>query len=61
MSASLLGKLQLEGSSALAAPLLIELMRTDFSIPAEFTSQEARLVLGVLYPPRPPGRRCRAR
>ena len=49
MSASLLGKLQLEGSSALAAPLLIELMRTDFSIPAEFTSQEARLVLGVLY------------
>ena len=49
MSATLLNSLHLSGSSALTAPHLLELMRTDFHIPPEFSRQEARLVLGVLY------------
>jgi len=52
MSTSLRQKLQLDGSSILTADKLIELMRagdTGFGIPEDFTDEEARLTLGVLY------------
>ena len=52
MSASLRQELQLEGSSILTADQLIDLMRNGdggFGIPEDFTSKEARMVLGVLY------------
>ena len=52
MSASLRQSLDLEGSSILTADQLIQLMRakdTGFGIPEDFTDEEARLVLGVLY------------
>ena len=52
MSASLRQEFQLEGSSILTAEKLIELMRsskTGFGIPEDFSDEEARLVLGVLY------------
>ncbi|MDE7261419.1 MAG: penicillin-binding protein A [Oscillospiraceae bacterium] len=52
MSASLRQSCQLEGSSILTADQLIELMRdgkTGFGIPEDFSNEEARLVLGVLY------------
>jgi penicillin-binding protein 2 len=52
MSVSLRQSLQLEGSSILTADQLIELMRsgdTGFGIPEDFTDEEARLTLGVLY------------
>ncbi len=52
MSASLRQELQVEGSSILTADQLMKLMRsskTGFGIPEDFTDQEARLVLGVLY------------
>lgn len=52
MSASLLQEFQLEGSSVLTADRLIELMRDSsagFGIPEDFTDEEARLTLGVLY------------
>lgn len=49
MSAELQKRFGLETSSALSAERLMELMRKDFGIPADFTDQEARMVLGVLY------------
>ncbi len=49
MSQTLLDKLKLTGSTALTAPHLLELMRADFGVPTDFSRQEARLVLGVLY------------
>lgn len=52
MSASLRQSFQLEGSSILTADQLIALMRdakTGFGVPEDFTGEEARLVLGVLY------------
>lgn len=52
MSASLRQTYQVEGSSILTAEQLIELMRdsgTGFGIPEDFSDEEARLVLGVLY------------
>ena len=49
MSQTLLDKLKLTGSTALNAPHLLELMRADFGVPTDFSRQEARLVLGVLY------------
>jgi len=49
MSEKLLQTMQLEASAALSAPHLVELMREDFGIPVDFSSQEARQVLGVLY------------
>ena len=38
-----------ETSKVLAAPTLITLMREEFGIDPEFTNEQARLVLGVLY------------
>jgi len=49
MSGKLLQEMGLETSAALSASHLMELMRANFGIPVDFTSQEARLVLGVLY------------
>lgn len=49
MSQTLLDKLKLTGSTVLTAPHLLELMRADFGVPTDFSRQEARLVLGVLY------------
>ena len=49
MSQTLLDKLKLTASTALTAPHLLELMRADFGVPTDFSRQEARLVLGVLY------------
>lgn len=49
MSETLLGKLGLTGSNALTAPHLVELMRADLGVPVDFSRQEARMVLGVLY------------
>ena len=49
MSQTLLDKLKLTGSTALTAPHLLELMRADFGIPTDFSRQEARMALGVLY------------
>ena len=52
MSASLRQKFHLEGSSVLTAEQLMSLMRgkdTGFGIPEEFSDEEARLALGVLY------------
>lgn len=52
MSASLRQARGLEGSSILTAEQLMELMRdkeTGFNIPEDFSDEEARLVLGVLY------------
>ena len=49
MSQTRLDKLKLTGSTALTAPHLLELMRADFGVPTDFSRQEARLVLGVLY------------
>lgn len=49
MSESLQEEFHLPTSSALSAEQLVDLMRKDFGIPESFTSQEARLVLGVLY------------
>lgn len=49
MSQTLLDKLKLTGSTVLTAPHLLELMRADFGIPTDFSRQEARMVLGVLY------------
>ena len=49
MSQTLLDKLKLTGSTALTASHLLELMRADFGIPTDFSRQEARMALGVLY------------
>ena len=52
MSASLRQARNLEGSSILTADQLMELMRdkeSGFNIPKDFSDEEARLVLGVLY------------
>ena len=49
MSQTLLDKLKLTGSTVLTAPHLLELMRADFGIPTDFSRQEARMALGVLY------------
>ena len=49
MSDKLLKDSGLTASSALSAQQLIDLMRADFGIPADFTNYEARLVLGILY------------
>ena len=51
MSAALRQELQLDSSSILTADQVIKLMRSKdgFGIPEDFSTKEARLVLGVLY------------
>lgn len=49
MSGKLVKEFGLSASSALSAEQLMELLRKEFGIPEEFTRQEARQVLGVLY------------